>query len=108
MGVDSNMYSPSSSTFWSDNTPEVEQQALPPDKLSNSADPIPTFYGAGIYLRLLNLWHAAISRMPGPSRLMVQQCPRCGALSASPDEALMRNWERIHCCPGRRHVQDAL
>lgn len=102
-----NMYSPPSSTFGSDRTPAAEQQCLPPDDLSNSTEPVRTPGGQGIYVRLLNLWHAATSRTPGPSRMIVQQCPRCGALSASPDGALLQTWLRIHCCEARQWGKDA-
>jgi hypothetical protein len=102
------MYSQLNSTFLPDNTQAAEEQPVQSDELPSSSGPDSIFSGEAIYLRLLNLWRAATCQTPGPNRLIVRRCPQCGALSASPDDALLRNWELIHCCSGRRHVQDVL
>jgi hypothetical protein len=102
------MYSQPNSTFLPDSTQAAEEQSLRPHELPNSTGPGNILNGEAIYLRLLNLWHAATSQTPSPSRMIVRQCPYCGALSASPDAALLRNWARVHLCQGRQHSEDAL
>lgn len=94
------MCSQPNSTFLPGSTQAVEKQSLRSHELSNSSGPVSILRGEAIYLRLRNLWHAVTSQTPGPSSMIVRQCPRCGALAASQDEALLRNWERIHRCRG--------
>lgn len=102
------MCSQPNSTFLPGSTQAVEKQSLRSHELSNSSGPVSILRGEAIYLRLLNLWHAVTSQTPGPTRMIVRQCPHCGALAASPDGVLLETWQRVHRCQVREQADDIL